>query len=678
MCPKVASPCARCARYLVLVLALGSFVPASAAAGDIYVAPGGAGMGTIGDPAGLQAALDAANAAPGDHVLLLQQGAYDAAAASGFKITAVGNAAPKSITLSGGWSADYATRSDDASVTVLDGHAATRVLSVLADGGTVPLHFHVENLTIQHGYAYTESGAGIRADLVGSSGFLNLYVRHCRFLENHTRRLPTSPYTGGHGGGIYSTVQTEVAESLFQSNSSDYHGAAINFTYRSPAYSTSTPVRVDDSTFIDNYNVACCPNGSAIANYVTLTVTGSYFHGQSGSGSPIHSAYAGSSLDLSSSTFDGNNILCWGSAVQLWDSNGVITNVAFLNNRAGLGVDGYGAVTYYNASGSPESVSITNSTFAGNRSLASGTGVGGALHGRGANLTLTNVIAWDNGPRGLVSEYGNASISYSDVQGGLAGTGFSDGGQNIDADPLFVGGGDYRLSTPDSPCVDSGDNLAPALPATDLDGNHRIMNGKGGATLQVDMGAYELPTFMCAPDEATIGTRMTLLGKGYGAKKPAVFVTYESKPGKIKKVAAKVEKADAYDTELVAWWTKKLPPDAYDLWVQPKTKGAAAILLGRLDIMPPWIATIAERGAVGATIAAQGRFFSSKKPKVYLRDPVTGKKKGCKVVGWTMDDTTGESTLGFVVPKLVPKAYELTLVTGVGSTGPLAFTVDAP
>lgn len=664
------------AMRLVLAIGLTLVVPTRLLAGDIYVAPGGTGPGTMVSPAGLQAALDAANGAAGDHVLLLQQGSYDAAAAGGFKITAVGNAAAKSITLSGGWDAAYATRSDDAAATVLDGHATTRVLSVLVNGGTVPLDFHVENLTMQHGYTYAESGAGIRADLASDSGALNLYVRHCRFVENQTRHLSTSPYTGGHGGAIYSTVQTEVADSLFQSNSSDYHGGAIIFTYRSP-YSRSTPVRVDDSTFIDNYNVGCCPNGSAIANYVTLTVTGSYFHGQSGSGSPIHSAYTGSFLDLSNSTFEGNTILYWGSAVQFWDSDGVIKNVAFLNNRAGL-TDGYGAVTYYNATGAAESVTITNSTFAGNRSLANNNGVGGALHGRGANLTLTNTIVWDNGPRGLYSEYGNASISYSDAQGGLASTGFTDGGQNVDADPLFVGGGDYRLASPDSPCVDAGDNLAPGLPETDLDGNHRILNGKGGASLQVDMGAYELPTFTCTPDEATIGTRMTLLGKDYGAKKPAVFVTYEAKPGKIKKVAAKVEKAEVYDTELVAAWTKKLAPGGYDLWVQPKTKGAPAILLGRLDLMAPAIDVLAEQGIVGATVAIEGRFFTSKKPKVSLRDPVTGKKKGCKVVAWTMDAVTGASTLAFVVPKVAPKTYELTLVTGIGSTKPWMFTVDAP
>jgi len=58
---------------------------------------------------------------------------------------------------------------------------------------------------------------------------------------------------------------------------------------------------------------------------------------------------------------------------------------------------------------------------------------------------------------------------------------------NLDhVDPLFVNslGSDYRLNA-GSPVIDQGDNSAPNLPTTDLDGNPRIVDGT------VDMGAYE-------------------------------------------------------------------------------------------------------------------------------------------------------------------------------------------
>ncbi len=60
-------------------------------------------------------------------------------------------------------------------------------------------------------------------------------------------------------------------------------------------------------------------------------------------------------------------------------------------------------------------------------------------------------------------------------------------------DPQFLApaSGDFRLS-PSSPCVDKGINQSWMLEATDLDGNHRVINGV------VDMGAYETPFFLTA------------------------------------------------------------------------------------------------------------------------------------------------------------------------------------
>ena len=56
---------------------------------------------------------------------------------------------------------------------------------------------------------------------------------------------------------------------------------------------------------------------------------------------------------------------------------------------------------------------------------------------------------------------------------------------NISADPLFVASGDYHLQST-SPSIDAGNNNAPFLPSTDLDGKPRISG------VQVDQGAYEL------------------------------------------------------------------------------------------------------------------------------------------------------------------------------------------
>jgi hypothetical protein len=59
---------------------------------------------------------------------------------------------------------------------------------------------------------------------------------------------------------------------------------------------------------------------------------------------------------------------------------------------------------------------------------------------------------------------------------------------NIFRNPYFVDG--YHLAD-SSACIDAGDNDAPALPATDFEGNPRAVDGDQNDSSFVDMGAYE-------------------------------------------------------------------------------------------------------------------------------------------------------------------------------------------
>jgi serine protease len=87
---------------------------------------------------------------------------------------------------------------------------------------------------------------------------------------------------------------------------------------------------------------------------------------------------------------------------------------------------------------------------------------------------------------------------------------------NISADPAFVRGpqgdvlGDYHLQAT-SPAIDAGDSAAPQVPALDLDGAARIVDGDFDGVARVDMGAYESsnapPTAVAGPDQTvTAGT----------------------------------------------------------------------------------------------------------------------------------------------------------------------------
>lgn len=116
-------------------------------------------------------------------------------------------------------------------------------------------------------------------------------------------------------------------------------------------------------------------------------------------------------------------------------------------------------------------------------------------------------------------------ISYTLVQSSTFGGGWdtalgTDGGYNLDADPLFVDadGADGISGTLDddlrlddySPAIDAGDNSA-VRESSDLDGNGRFYDdanvsdtGNGTAPI-VDMGAYERQSDSPAPDMGIIG-----------------------------------------------------------------------------------------------------------------------------------------------------------------------------
>jgi predicted outer membrane repeat protein len=154
-----------------------------------------------------------------------------------------------------------------------------------------------------------------------------------------------------------------------------------------------------------------------------------------------------------------------------------IVNCAFIGNSSSLG----GGLFTYNGA-KPR---LINCTFSGNSAPD-----GGAIFNYYyCHAVAENCIFWGDTPNEITNiDNSSATVTYSNVRGGYTGTG------NINADPCFVdaAAGDLRLSTPDSPCVDAGNNGAAGLPATDLAGNPRIVDGDRNGTTIVDMGAYEL------------------------------------------------------------------------------------------------------------------------------------------------------------------------------------------
>jgi len=163
-------------------------------------------------------------------------------------------------------------------------------------------------------------------------------------------------------------------------------------------------------------------------------------------------------------TITGNSG-AWGGALSF--CHGTIQNNLISGNSAKQG----GGGLYYCVA------TFRNNTVADNSTAGNG---GGLWLCTG---TIRNCIIWGNtaGSSGGQIEDSSAPL-YSCIQGGTQG-----GEGNIALEPLFADT-HYHLS-PNSPCIDRGQNEEWMSLATDLDGNPRIWRGKSSWT--VDMGAYE-------------------------------------------------------------------------------------------------------------------------------------------------------------------------------------------
>ncbi|NBX37288.1 MAG: hypothetical protein EBR10_08725 [Planctomycetes bacterium] len=191
--------------------------------------------------------------------------------------------------------------------------------------------------------------------------------------------------------------------------------------------------------------------------------------------------------------FRNNQASRAGAIESYGSSQSTIINCVFVLNRATTSNSG-GAVW----AGTSSVVTVRNSTFVGNSAAATS---GGGFYNTSGTSTLANCIFWANtGNSGAttnnqVTEAGGTNtVSYSLVQGGIAGTG------NISAAPTFVdqAASNVRLQA-NSAGIDAGSNsLIPAGVTVDHDGNARRVDivavtdsGVGGAPV-VDMGAFEV------------------------------------------------------------------------------------------------------------------------------------------------------------------------------------------
>ena len=304
------------------------------------------------------------------------------------------------------------------------------------------------NCTITNNHSACADGAGIYNS--GDPTLIN-----CTFSNNHASPSLMNCMLVTHGGGMYNTGNPTLINCTFRGNYACDAGGIHN---------TGSPVLI---------NCTISSNGARYAG------------GIRNSGNPT----------LINCIISNNTAWYYDGGGMYSSGNPILFGCVFLSNNAGSESDPEGGGLYC-LSGSP---TIVNCTFSDN--FAPGGG-GGGVYNNSGTPTLSNCIVWGNTGGQIVGS--GVTVSFSDVQGGYTGT------ENINADPLFVGGGYLQLS-PGSPCIDAGNNFAVPPDTADIDedgdttepipldiaGYARFLDDPNtadsgmGTPPIVDMGAYE-------------------------------------------------------------------------------------------------------------------------------------------------------------------------------------------
>lgn len=356
----------------------------------------------------------------------------------------------------------------------------TLALPFLTIGHAVSVSVHGDSIQIAAGtYSESINIPGTNLNLIGAGAATTILNGSITTSSGFV--LTVSGLKIQNGSLTISDMACNLSDCIFTNN-----GDALRLF-------TNAFVNINNCTFNNNSGAGIIGGGSPSINNCTFTA-----NGKSGiyvtSGNPT----------VTNCTFTSNVNGAFESGGGMRNGPGVsrITNCVFLNNNGGgngggmfntgnnaivtncifIGNSG-GAIL--NQGGS--SPTITNCTFSGNSGGPMGTG---GIFIFGGTTTVTNCILWGDIGTEIVNQGGTATVTYSDVGGGFAGTG------NFSADPLFVNG--HRLQA-NSPCIDSGNNAAISN-STDQAGRPRFVeapcvpNTGAGTPPLVDRGAYEYTT----------------------------------------------------------------------------------------------------------------------------------------------------------------------------------------
>lgn len=325
---------------------------------------------------------------------------------------------------------------------------------------------------------WADEGGGIL------NGANNSYLTNVSFSEN-------AAAVNGGGMANWSGNQTLISVTL-SGNTADTNGGGI---YNAQVLSTYTEVIFTrNSALIDGGGMY---NEDTIMTMTNLTISGNWADGYGGG------MYNENVKLILLNTIFIENTAGIAGAMNNNISNPTITNAIFSNNSADD--KGGGMYNYWSFP------ILTNVIFSGNSAEFGG----GMFNDDISDPKVRNSILWDNQDStgtGTISATitndrdSTVYLTYSVVQGSggsdnWIGGSYTDGGGNIDEDPMFITPPSITrfspifnyLLAPGSPAIDAGDNQYVEGIPFDMAGNRRIINGI------VDMSAYESFIYLFMP-----------------------------------------------------------------------------------------------------------------------------------------------------------------------------------
>jgi hypothetical protein len=307
------------------------------------------------------------------------------------------------------------------------------------------------------------------------------------------------------GIGINSTSPTILNNKITGNHSCD--GAGISVSFGSPLISGN----VITGNFHDLCSGGVGGGGIAVVGAGNAQIIGNVISNNNagnGVGGGGISLFASGTPTIMNNIISNNTAVAGGAISMVNQSDANIIQNLIYNNAASQGSGIYFLVPF-----GDRGPLLVNNTIVGGIGTTQGTAV--FASGFDSNvqfynnlligLSGQNAVDCDNTYSSTPPTF-SKNDAFSPSGTGLQGTCASQSNQNgnLSVDPQFVSKSNYRLNG-GSAVIDVGSNSAPSLPNKDLATNPRIVNGNGGPTAIVDMGAYEFLPVVVTPKSLSFG-----------------------------------------------------------------------------------------------------------------------------------------------------------------------------